>query len=333
LTRALACAGLATAAVLASVTPTANAKSPSPTMTPLAEIESGLGSGSTIGPDRALYVTDGNEGAVLRVDRRTGETTPYATGLPKQALGIGGAMDVAFVGRTAYVLVTMVGGDIVGGDHIGDDTVGIYRLNRDGSFTVVADIGTWSVEHPPTRADYFITTGVQYAMQPIHGGFLVTDGHHNRILRVGLDGDVREIVTLDNIVPTGLETFGNEVYFSRLGPVPHAPDDGRIVAFALHRAAPHDIASGASMLVDVEFGPHGTLYALSQGTWNGEGEGSPALNNTGRLVKVGRRGTLTPVTDRAGHELVLDQPTSLEFVGTTAYVISLTGAIVRIDNL
>src|SRR6476661_2663085 len=32
-----------------------------------------LGSGSTIGPDGALYVTDGNNGRVLRIDRRTGQ--------------------------------------------------------------------------------------------------------------------------------------------------------------------------------------------------------------------------------------------------------------------
>ena len=43
--------------------------------------------------------------------------SPYASGLPVQALGIGGAMDIAFLGRTAYVLVTLVGGDIVGGPH------------------------------------------------------------------------------------------------------------------------------------------------------------------------------------------------------------------------
>ena len=80
----------------------------------------------------------------------------FADGLPPQVLGIGGPMDVAFVGRNAYVLVTMVGGDILGGPHIGDDTVGVYRLNRDGSFIVIADIGAWSAA-PPPATDYFIT--------------------------------------------------------------------------------------------------------------------------------------------------------------------------------
>ena len=112
----------------------ATAESAGPEMTTLATFGSGLASGSAIGPDSALYVTDPNAGSVLRVDRMTGAVSTFAEGLPPQVLGVGGAMDVAFIGRTAYVLVSMVGGDIVDGDHIGDATVGIYRLGRRRSF-------------------------------------------------------------------------------------------------------------------------------------------------------------------------------------------------------
>ena len=34
------------------------------------------------------------------------------------------------------------------------------------------------------HTDFFVPTGVQYALEPYRGGFLVTDGHHNRVLRV-----------------------------------------------------------------------------------------------------------------------------------------------------
>jgi hypothetical protein len=326
-----AVAGVAAAAVLASTAaPTAEAKPRSPVVTPLATFGSGLGSGSTIGPDGALYVTDGNAGAVWRIDRRTGAVSLFADGLPPQVLGIGGAMDVAFIGHTAYVLVTMVGGDIVGGEHFGDATDGIYRLNRDGSFTVIADIGAFSAANPPATDD-FITTGVQYAMQPIHRGFLVTDGHHNRVLRVALDGDVSELVTFGNIVPTGLDVSGNTVYLSRLGPIPHVPEDGRILSFTTRGQALREVARGASMTVDVELGRHHTVYALSQGNWNGEGEGSPAFPDSGRLVRA-EHGNLEPLHDAAGNELVLDRPTSFELVGDTAYVVSLAGNVVKVDN-
>jgi hypothetical protein len=293
--------------------------------------------GSTIGPDGALYVTDGSAGSVLRIDRRSGRVTTYATGLPKKALptDIGGPVDVVFVGRTAYVLVTLVSGEILGADGgpFGDanDKNGIYRLGRDGDFTLVADIGGWSVDNPP-GTPFFVDTGVQYAMERYHGGFLVTDGHHNRVLRVGRNGSIKEIATFGNVVPTGLEVTKHRVFITQLGPIPHEPEDGKVLA--LRRGSdPIEVASGASMLIDVERGPHGKLYALSQGQWNGEGEGTPALPNTGRLVIVKRDGSLKPVVDRRGRELVLDRPTSMEFVGDTAYVVSIDGNVYRIANL
>jgi hypothetical protein len=62
------------------------------------------------------------------------------------------------------------------------------------------------------------------------------------------------------------------------------------------------VASGSLLLVDVEFGRGRTLYALSDGTF-------------------------TPVTTG------LDRPTSLEFIGTTAYVVTLGGDIWKIDGV
>jgi hypothetical protein len=87
------------------------------------------------------------------------------------------------------------------------------------------------------------------------------------------------------------------------------------------------------MLIDVEWGPRGRLYGLSQGQWDGVGEGSRALSDTGRLVVVGRHGELTPVVDGRGQEIVLDRPTSVEFVGNTAYVVSVTGDVYRVEGL
>jgi hypothetical protein len=132
------------------------------------------GSGSTVGPNGQLYVTEGATGTVVRVDPRTGQVSTFASGLPAFIVGIGGAMDVAFIGGTAYVLVTLVGPDVGR-----TDTVGIYRVDGPSSFTVIANIGAFSLANPPDT-DFFVPTGVQYAMQPYGPGFLVTDGHHNR---------------------------------------------------------------------------------------------------------------------------------------------------------
>ena len=301
-----------------------------PSLTHLVHFGSGLGSGSTIGPDGALYVTDGTAGSVKRIDRHTGAVSVYATGLPRRVLGIGGAVDVAFLDGHGYALVTMVGGDFVGGPHIGDAVVGIYRLDSGDHPTPIANIGAWSISHPPTS--FRLTTGVQYALAPYRGGFLVTDGHHNRLLQVTLEGAITEVATFANVVPTGLEVQGGRVWVAQAGPVPHVPETGRILA--LDRSSePQVVATGARLLVDVELGPQHQLYALSQGVWDGVMEGSPALPNTGRLTRVTSGGGLAPVTDEAGHQLVLDRPTSVEFVGRTAYVVSLSGDVYTIDGL
>lgn len=248
-------------------------------------------SGSTIGPGGALYVTEGAAGRISRVDPQTGQITTFASGLPPLI-----------------------------------PAVGIYRADGPGSFTVVADIGEFALQNPPST-DYEVPTGVQYALDAYRGGFLVTDGHHNRVLRVTLDGEVTELRAFDNIVPTGLAVSGNTVYMAEAGPVPHVPQDGKVVSFEPKSATAREVASGASHLVDVEFGRGRLLYALSQGDWCCGDPGSPAQPNTGALLQVNRGGTFSIVTDG------LDRPTSLEFIGNTAYVVTLAGEIWRIDGV
>jgi hypothetical protein len=114
------------------------------------------------------------------------------------------------------------------------------------------------------------------------------------------------------------------------GPVPHLPQAGKVVAFGPKSPTATEVASGAPLLVDVEFGPRRRLYALSQGDWAGDpktDEGTPAQPNTGTLVEVNRDGTFTVITHG------LDRPTSLEFIGNTAYIVTLTGEIWKIDGV
>ena len=286
------------------------------------------GSGSTVGPDGALYVPEPASGEISRVDPQTGAVTTFANCLPSQVIPLGGAMDVAFVGNTAYALVTLVS-DPFPPIGVHDDVDGIYRVDGPDSCTAVADIGAFAVANPPD-ADIFLVTGVQYAMEPYRGDFLVTDGHHNRVYRVTRNGDVSEFITFGNIVPTGLEVFGNTIYMAEAGPVPHRPADGKVVALTPGSSTAAVVASGAPLLVDVTRGRGRTLFALSQGDFPCDDPacaGMPALPNTGALVKVNGDGTFTVLADE------LNQPTSLEIIGTTAYVVTLGGEIWKIDNI
>jgi hypothetical protein len=280
-------------------------------------------SGSTVGPDGALYVTEGAAGRVSRVDTTTGELTTLVSGLPPSIpqIGVGGAMDVAFLDGTAYVLTTLVGPDVGGGG-----VAGIYRVDGPASSSPIADIGAYSIANPPSTA-FFVPSGVQYALETFRGGFLVTDGHHNRVLRVTLDGEVTAFKTFGNIVPTGLEVHGNTVYMAEAGPIPHLPEDGKVITIDANSREVTEIGSGGRLLVDVEFGLGRTLYALSQGFWDGPMDGAPADPFTGSLVKVNANGSFTVLAT------ALNIPTSFEFIGNTAYVVSLTGDVWRIPDI
>jgi hypothetical protein len=100
-----------------------------------------------------------------------------------------------------------------------------------------------------------------------------------------------------------------------------------VVTFGPGSTTATQIAAGAPLLVDVEFGRGRTPYALSQGIWTGTIPGDPASPNTGTLLRVNENGTFTAVYSG------LDRPTSVEIVGTTAYVVSLTGQVWVIDNI
>jgi len=288
------------------------------------------GLGSAVGPDGALYATNPVAGEIWRIDPESGAKTLYASGLPTQLIPLGGVMDVAFIGNTAYALVTLVGSDLFSGICGSCSTVGIYRIDGPQSSTVIADIGAWAVSHPPSGFAFFVPTGVQYALETYRGGFLVTDGHHNRVYRVTLDGAVTEMIHFGDVVPTGLEVHGNTIYLAEAGPVPHLPQTGKIVAFGPGSSTAADVASGARLAVDVEMGRGQTLFALSQGHFSCTDPacaGSPADPETGALMRAGANGSFTTVVDE------LDQPTSLEIVGNTAYVVTLGGEILTIEDI
>ncbi len=86
----------------------------------------GCGSGSTIGPDeRSTSPTASRSGVADRSTHRRPDDVRH--GLPRSldSFGIGGAIDVAFLGHTAYVLVTLVGPEL-GQPGVVD---GIYRVS------------------------------------------------------------------------------------------------------------------------------------------------------------------------------------------------------------
>jgi sugar lactone lactonase YvrE len=278
--------------------------------------------GSTVGPGGDLFFTEGATGTIYRMDKHNGDVSVFASGLPTAIFPIGGPTDLVFVDEVAYVLVSIVGSDIGG-----SDVVGIYRVDGPTSFTPIADLGQFALDYP-SQSDVFILTGVHYSMEAYQGGLLVSDGHHNRILRVSLDGQVSEMIAFGNIVPTGLEVSGNTVYMAEAGPNPHLPADGKVVSFGPDSDTATELASGAPLMVDVEFGRGRLLYGLAQGDFpEGGGDGAPAMPNTGQLVEVNPDGTFSVISEG------LNQPVSMEIIQNNAYIFTFSGEIWLIENI
>ncbi len=326
--------------------PAAEGQTGTPRVTKLASFVNGpcaddiCGSGSTVGPDGALYVTDSTDGRIRWIHPKSGNVKTYADGLPLQIEGVigGGVADIAFHGRTAYVLVTGVSEfwtELVGSTNA-PAAEGIYRLDRVGKgttrTTLIADLYTWSEAHPPASPNFFVPGGYTYSMQTYRNGFLVADAHHNRILRVRLNGRISVFEDFaKNVVPTGLERVGRRtVLVGQAGPVPHTAKTGRVIARRADGRIER-LASGAPLLVDVEVGPQHRLYGLAQGNWPYEGqegkEGFPAKPKTGHLMLANSHGQFKSVVSG------LDRPTTFEIIGDTAFVVTITGKVLRISGL
>ena len=164
------------------------------------------------------------------------------------------------------MLVTLVSGNL-NGEPFGDPEAknGLYRIESDGSNTLVADLGQWSVDNPPEPA-IVVDTGVHFALETYLDGFLVTDGHHNRVLWVSQNGSIDEVATFEQ---RGADRTGDGRRRRLRHPTGPDPASSRRTAKS-SPCAPNsearEVASGASMLIDVERGPHDQLYAVSTGS-------------------------------------------------------------------
>src|SRR5437764_14817620 len=94
-----------------------------------------------------------------------------------------------------------------------------------------------STAHPSSSSfDVVVFSGVQFSFLPFGDGFVVNDGHHNRVLHVTLDGQITQLLQFGDVVPTGMARWGRRVYISQAGPLVQGPprvEIGQNVAFAM----------------------------------------------------------------------------------------------------
>lgn len=298
--------------------------------------------GATVGPDGALYVAEagtggdtevtppedfpadepvptfGLTGRVSRIDPETNARTTVASGIGSLGgpEGAGGAVDVAFMGNTMYVLTTGSANEF--GQE--DWPNGIYRASG-SNIELVADISAFNDANPVEFPDAG-PGGNPFALDVRGNEFIVTDGNFNRILRVSNTGTISILHAFDNVVPTGIEAGSTgPILMTQFSSFPHTADKSFVVSVAMPSGTVATVAGGFAQLIDVENGPGGT-YVLQFGSTDTSPDGDPF---SGKILTLSGS-TLSPLV--TGFML----PTSLDFSGDTAYVTTLLGEVWQIEN-
>jgi len=237
------------------------------------------GSNSTIGkcdqvPDAGPYTGSPTGSRVARVDQ-FGNVTTVADGFPSSqtqpGLGslVSGVGDIAFIGHTLYALETGAGCS----HGVANTVNGVYRINRDGTHTLIADLSTYYKAHPvahPNPGD-FEPDGTPYSMIAAKGRLYVVEPNHGELDEVSTDGRIRRIADISasqgHIVPTVAALEDGNFYVGNLNTFPIVPGSSKIL-----RITPAGrvsvVLTGFTTVLGVAFDDRDRLYVLENTTNN-----------------------------------------------------------------
>jgi hypothetical protein len=311
-------------------------------------VASGLDSprGLTFGPNGTLYVAEagvggtspcfahplgqvcfGASGAVTQV--KGGHQQRILTGLPSFALQgtpeVFGPSDVATRGSNLYVTLGL-GADPAVRESLPDPGQLAATLIRakpsKGTFKVVADIGDFELSDNP---DGGLPDSNPQGLLATKGGQVIADAGGNSLLGVRSHGRISTLAVFPpRLVPN---PFGGPDIPMQAVPttVTRGPDGslyvGQLTGFPfpvgganIYRVEPGEqpevVASGFTNIIDIAFGPDGSLYVLEiahNGLLSGD--------TTGALIRVDKNGSRTIIASEG-----LTMPTGVAIRNGKAYV-------------
>lgn len=164
---------------------------------------------------------------------------------------------------------------------------GIYRVNDDGTMTLIANLTEWLPQNPPEfMAPDVGSDGQQFDLEATTDGFLLSIADYGELLHITPDGVVtmRADLSVDHLVPTGIavDADGNAYVGFETTP-PYTDGSSKVVKVAPDGTVT-DHWTGLTAVVDVEFGPDGVLYAAEMAVGNSE-EPPFLAPNAGRIVR------------------------------------------------
>lgn len=268
--------------------------------------------GLKFGPDCKLYVAEAGLGGTENSDKQCPQLVPpdgpylgsttggriskfgsdgvrltVTNNLPTAISHYGdilGPSDVAFIGNTLYALL------FAGCGH-GVPTVptSVVKMNANGTFTVIADLGAWRVSHPvahPPTYD-FDAEGAWYNMISVGNYLYVVDANHGEVVKITTDGVITSVVDLSarygHLVPTALAYHGN-LYVGNIGLFPFADGNSNI-----YKVTPDGqtkiVETGLTAILGLVFDNRDRMYVLETTTGKRTGD-EYTTPGTGKVIRV-----------------------------------------------
>ncbi len=274
--------------------------------------------GLKFGPDGDLYVAEGGLGGsdlppstpdcttppsvgpyhgspvgsrISRFDRH-GRQTTVVDNLPSsqtnEATGhlVSGVADIAFLDATLYGILAGAGCS----HGVPDIPNQVFRVHRNGSWSLVADLGAFQRAHPVANPepDDFEPDGTWYSMIAVHGALYAVEPNHGEIDQIRTSGRITRLIDVSasqgHVVPTALTYHRGNFYVGNLSTFPQAPGSSKIWKvnpgghISLH-------ATGFNMVLGLTFDHQGRMYVLQAS------EAPVPTPNTGSVVRVSRDGS------------------------------------------
>ena len=282
--------------------------------------------GLAFGPEGALYIAEagsggegpcapgpeglrcyGETGAITRYDPRTGNQERVVTGLPSLATDgnfATGPHHVSLQGRgNLFFTIGFGGNPALRETQFGDAGLNFARIGRataNGSWRLQEDLGAFEIRRNPTGDE---VDSNPYGLLALPGKRIVADAGANDLLEIGANGKIRALATFPNspnpwdTVPTSVTRGPDGAYYvSQLTGFPFPVGGANVFRVPAEGGTPTIYASGFTHIVDLAFGPDGSLYVLEIAE-NGLLDAFTTFNFDGALIRVAPDGTRTELLD------------------------------------
>ncbi len=242
-----------------------------------------------------------NTGArISKIDWNGERTTvadniPSSTTQPAAGSGVQGVADVEFIGNTLYGVTAGSGPS----HSVPDIPNGIIKVNKDGSWEIIANCSEYLMTHPVASIDPadFEPDGTPYSMTSKNGYLYITQPNQQEIDKIDPStGHISRIVDIskkhpgptDWIGPTSIVKHAGSFYFGTLTPFPSVK--GAANVYKLNEEGTYSVyASGFTAILGIAFDNHNRLYVLED---IGLSSGTPGLSDIVRVDENGHTQTI-----------------------------------------